>query len=180
MALHSALYSFTWGNLLVIGLISGIRLYFSGTQRFIFAARLEYYFWCYTLSKVGTETLHSTHSSIFCSSYLYNVGRVAQSAQRLATGWTLRGSNPGGGEIFHTCPDRPWGPPSLLYNGYRVFPGGKERPGGDADHSPLLVPLLPLWAVRPVQSLGACTRVHFTFTYTILYIRGFTLNVSGN
>jgi hypothetical protein len=31
----------------------------------------------------------------------------------------------GGGEIFRTCPDRPWGPPSLLYNGYRVFPGGK-------------------------------------------------------
>jgi hypothetical protein len=30
-----------------------------------------------------------------------------------------------GGEIFYTCPDRPWGPPSLLYNGYRVFPGGK-------------------------------------------------------
>jgi len=23
------------------------------------------------------------------------------------------------------CPDRPWGSPSLLYNGYRVFPGGK-------------------------------------------------------
>jgi len=30
-----------------------------------------------------------------------------------------------GGEIFLTRPDRPWGPPSLLYNGYRVFPGGK-------------------------------------------------------
>ena len=28
------------------------------------------------------------------------------------------------------------------------------------------VPLLPLWAVRPVQSLSVCTRVHFTFTYT--------------
>ena len=26
------------------------------------------------------------------------------------------------------------------------------------------VPLLPLWAVRPVQNLSACTRVHFTFT----------------
>jgi hypothetical protein len=48
---------------------------------------------------------------------------------------------------------------------------GKERPGRDADPSPLLVPwspegrailLLPLWAVRPVQSLSACTRVHFT------------------
>ena len=26
------------------------------------------------------------------------------------------------------------------------------------------IPLLPLWAVRPVQSLSACTRVHFSFT----------------
>ena len=39
------------------------------------------------------------------------------------------------GEIFRTCPDRPWGPPSLLYNGYRVFPGGKEWPGRDVDPS---------------------------------------------
>ena len=28
------------------------------------------------------------------------------------------------GEIFRTCPDQLWGPPSLLYNGYQVFPGG--------------------------------------------------------
>jgi len=49
--------------------------------------------------------------------------------------WT-GGSNPGGGEIFRTCPDRPWDPPNLLYNGYRVFPGGKEWPGRDADPSP--------------------------------------------
>jgi hypothetical protein len=28
-------------------------------------------------------------------------------------------------EIFRTHPDWPWGPPSLLYNGYRVIPGGK-------------------------------------------------------
>ena len=27
------------------------------------------------------------------------------------------------------------------------------------------IPLLPLWAVRPVQSLSACTRVHFTFWF---------------
>jgi hypothetical protein len=27
------------------------------------------------------------------------------------------------------------------------------------------IPLLFLWAVRPVQSLSACTRVHFTFTF---------------
>jgi hypothetical protein len=54
---------------------------------------------------------------------------------RLTTGWTVRGSNPGGSEIFRTCPDRPWGPTSLLYNGYQVFPGGKVRPGRDADPS---------------------------------------------
>ena len=27
------------------------------------------------------------------------------------------------------------------------------------------IPLLPLWTVRPVQSLSACTRLHFTFFY---------------
>ena len=61
------------------------------------------------------------------------------SSGNIVTGYGLDG--PGtesrwGGEIFRTCPDRPWGPPSLLYNGYRVFPGGKERPGRDADPSP--------------------------------------------
>ena len=40
------------------------------------------------------------------------------------------------GRDFPHCPDRPWDLPSLLYNGYRVFPGGKERPGRDADSSP--------------------------------------------
>ena len=33
--------------------------------------------------------------------------------------------SPGGGKNFCTRPDRPWGPPSLLYNSYRVFPGCK-------------------------------------------------------
>jgi hypothetical protein len=39
----------------------------------------------------------------------------------------------GGGGIFRTRPDRPWGPPSLLYNGYRVFPGVKQPECG-VDH----------------------------------------------
>jgi len=42
---------------------------------------------------------------------------------------------PAGDDIFRR-PDRPWGPPSLLLNGYRVFPGGKLRPGRAAEHSP--------------------------------------------
>ena len=39
------------------------------------------------------------------------------------------------GEIFRP-PYRPWCPPSFLYNGYRLIPGGKVRPGRAADHSP--------------------------------------------
>ena len=49
--------------------------------------------------------------------------RIAHLVERLDTGWMVRGSNPEGGKIFRTSPERPWGPPSLLYNGYRVFPG---------------------------------------------------------
>ena len=39
------------------------------------------------------------------------------------------------GEIFGR-PDRSCGPLSLLYNGYRVFLGGRKRLGPDADPSP--------------------------------------------
>jgi len=46
----------------------------------------------------------------------------------IATGYGLDGtgieSRLGGGEIFRTCPVQPWGPPSLLCYGYRVFPRG--------------------------------------------------------
>jgi hypothetical protein len=51
-----------------------------------------------------------------------------------------RGSIPDRGRGFFLQPLRPdrlWGQPSLLYSGYRgSFPGGKARPGRDADHSP--------------------------------------------
>ena len=53
------------------------------------------------------------------------------SAVGIATGYALDGP----GIESRTCPDRPWGPTSLLYNGYRVFPRGTERPGRDADPS---------------------------------------------
>ena len=88
--------------------------------------------------------------------YSFAVGRVAQSVQRLATGQTGWGSNPGGSEIFRTCPDRPWGPPSLLYSGYRLFPGGKERPGRDADPSPpsALVKIVELYLYSPYGPYG--------------------------
>ena len=62
------------------------------------------------------------------------MGPVAQSVWRLITDWTVQGSIPRWGENFR--PNRPWGPTSLLYNGYRVFPGGKELLERDADPSP--------------------------------------------
>jgi hypothetical protein len=37
------------------------------------------------------------------------------------------------GEIFRTHPDRPWSPPSLLYNGFLL---GVKRPGRGADNPP--------------------------------------------
>jgi hypothetical protein len=46
------------------------------------------------------------------------------------------------GEIFRTYPDRLRGPPSLLYNGYLVFPGGKGGRGVMLTTHPLLVPRL--------------------------------------
>ena len=61
--------------------------------------------------------------------------RVAQSVQRLTTGWTVRDRIPVRTR-FSARQDRPLGPPSLLYKGYRVYPGGKERPGRAADRSP--------------------------------------------
>jgi len=49
----------------------------------------------------------------------------------------VRQLNPGGGEIFCTCPDQPWGPPSLLYSGYRVTYQGGKAAGHGIDCPPL-------------------------------------------
>ena len=71
--------------------------------------------------------------------------------------------------------------PASCRMGTGSLPGGKERSGRDADPSSLLVPwsrkgraipLLPLWAVGSVQSLSACTGVHFTLPCTLKLIDG--------
>ena len=58
----------------------------------------------------------------------------------------------------------------------RFFPGVKSGQGMMLTLHPLLVswsckgraiPLLPLWGIRPIQSLSACTRVHFTLPFFI-------------
>ena len=44
--------------------------------------------------------------------------------------------NRGWCEIFSARPDRPWGPPILLYDGYRVSFTRVKRPGRGANHPP--------------------------------------------
>jgi hypothetical protein len=46
------------------------------------------------------------------------------------------------GEIFRARPDRLWDPPILLYNGYRVFSGGKGGRGVALTTLPHLAPRL--------------------------------------
>ena len=65
------------------------------------------------------------------------VGPIAQSVQRMTMGRTVRGSNPvGGGRDFPHLSRPALRPTQTLYNGYRLFLGGKKRPGRDADPSP--------------------------------------------
>jgi hypothetical protein len=107
---------------------------------------------------------------------------IAQSVQRLATGWTIEGSNPGGGEDFRTRPDRPWCPLSLHCQKYRFFPGSTATrplswsPSTSSAEVKERVELYhyntsgPLWPV-----LGQI--LHF-FTYQEFFCRNLTTNRS--
>ena len=83
------------------------------------------------------------------------------------------GANPGGGQIFRTRPDRPWGPSNLLYNRYRFCPGGRAARAWHWPPTPrssevkervelyLYAPSRPFWPV-----LRWTLRFAFTFTGT--------------
>ena len=68
--------------------------------------------------------------------------RIAQSVCRVATGWTVQGSNPVEGESFYIHPDWPWGPPSILYNGYGVLPRRKAARAWQWPPNPQIAPSL--------------------------------------
>ena len=81
-------------------------------------------------------------------------------------------------EIFRTCPDRPWGPPSLLYNGYRVFSGSKERPEGDADPSPpSSVVIMKRWSYTSTPPMGrsACTEPQYLYKSVLYFYLSYCL-----
>jgi hypothetical protein len=85
--------------------------------------------WCSIIWRATFFLSLSFLSHTFCRYVTIAWAGIAQSVLRLATGWTVRGSNPGGGEIFRIRPGRPWDPPSLLNNWYRVSLPGVKRPG---------------------------------------------------
>ena len=68
----------------------------------------------------------------------YCVWRGPCSSVGMATDYELEGLGIKSrlGAKYSARPDWPWDPHSLLYNGYRLFPRGKLRPGRAADHSP--------------------------------------------
>jgi hypothetical protein len=59
------------------------------------------------------------------------------------------------GQDFLHCPDRPWGPPSLLYIGYRIFPGVESSWDVTLTPHPLLVPRSKKSRAIPLLSLKA-------------------------
>ena len=115
-----------------------------------------------------------------CHVFHHGTG-IAQSVYQLATGWTVRGSNPGEDRIFCNRPDRPWGPPSHLYNGYRVFPGGGKSAwvwrwtppssSAEAEGRVELYNCSPSWPSWPV--LGRT----LPFTFTCISSSSFTLSL---
>jgi len=79
--------------------------------------------------------------------------------------------NPVGARFSAPVQTGPGAHPAYCTMGTESFPGFKSGRGVTLTPHPLLVswsrkgrviPLLPLWAVRPVQSLSAYTRVHLT------------------
>ena len=113
---------------------------------------------------------HQKRKEQFLRCFNACVGRIAWSVQRVATGRTVRESNRGGRRDFPRLSRPDLGPTQPPVQWVPGLSRGKERPGRDADPSPPSSAVVmkgqsytstPLWAVRPVQNLSACTGVHF-------------------
>jgi hypothetical protein len=110
---------------------------------------------------------------MFVLKHITTSKRGPGSSVSIVTGYGLKG--PGfesrwGRDFPHFS--TPGAHPACCTMGTGSFPGVKSGRSVTLTPHTLLVPwswksraipLLPLWAVRPVQSLSDCTRVHFTF-----------------
>jgi hypothetical protein len=109
---------------------------------YIFKLEVRKHFSCYAKSRPSGPPLFDCPNNIWWRAQsmkclihyvtvfipFYFVGRYRDE--------TVRWSNPAGCKIFRTRPDRSWGPPSLLYNGYRGSSSGVKRPGCCINHPP--------------------------------------------
>ena len=116
-------------------------------------------------------------STARCTNILlsYHVISGPGSAVGIATGYGLDGlwiDSRWGAKFSAPVQTGPGAHPASCTMGTGSFSGVKSCRGMTLTPHPLLVPwswkgraipLLPLWAVRPVQNLSACTRVHSTF-----------------
>ena len=70
---------------------------------------------------------------------------------------------------FSARPDRPWDPPSFLYNEYLVFPGGKVWSGHAADHSPpssaAVMEEYSYTSTHPLDHIGPVTGSLYLYLY---------------
>jgi hypothetical protein len=114
--------------------------------------------------KTGGQKIKHTKADMYLNdmrnfSYYTAEYRGRDSSVGIATDYGLEGPDIEFrcGEIFRTGSDRPWGPPSLLRKGYRVFPRGKAARAWCWPPTPFLGPrsrksrailLLPLCAFR--------------------------------
>jgi hypothetical protein len=124
-----------------------------------------------------------------------NILRILEDDSRygsvgIATRYGMNGLGdriPGEGEIFRSHPHRPLGPPSLLYNGYRVSLPGVKRPGRGADYSPPLVLRLrkenSYTSTPPLGLLGRLYREIYLLSWQIWNVINTavrTLNLTAN
>jgi len=80
--------------------------------------------------------------------------------------WEVQGSNAGGGEISHTHTDWSWGPPSLVYNGYRVSFFGVKWQWHCVDHSAISVATV----VNEWSSLYPCFPFALMVSYRVMSV----------
>ena len=91
---------------------------------------------------------------------------VAQLVQRLATGWTVRGSNPGGGRDFPHPPVPDLGPTQPPIQWVPGLSRGVKRPGRGVDHPPSsnseVKERVELYLYSPLWAFITCYGVNLT------------------
>ena len=100
--------------------------------------------WCPSLRFLFSEIIfHKKHARTHTHTYkpnIFCVGPTAQSVYRLATGWTVRGSNSGVGRDFPPIQTGPGAHPASCTMGTGSFPGVKYGRAVLLTTHPLLVP----------------------------------------